>query len=286
MRSCGSAAVEERASLVEELGRERGDVHGLSLHSARLDRHRSDMERTHLLKHDLDWLPPGYRAVRWVVAGGLWTALVGGVVGLGIIAHVPVYAFGKGLAVLAAGGAVAGDRAARGVLRGRLRKLARGAVDLSRLPPEPDGELVHVTGRVRALGAESAVYRRVVFSFDGQTRVVRETAQDFWLVGEGEPVLVEVADARLLADGKATTLPSEDPRVLELEALPLPSQLQAHARVSRQAARQGQEARQGARGRDRAARRRRASRSSATSRARSTRRWRRASSATRRFARR
>jgi hypothetical protein len=36
---------------------------------------------------------------------------------------------------------------------------------------------------------------------------------------------VEVADARLLSDGKAETLASEDPRVVELEALPLPSQL-------------------------------------------------------------
>ena len=31
------------------------------------------MQRLRLLKHDLDWLPPGYRAVRWVVAGGIWT---------------------------------------------------------------------------------------------------------------------------------------------------------------------------------------------------------------------
>jgi hypothetical protein len=180
------------------------------------------MERTHLLRHDLDWLPPGYRAVRWVVAGGLWTTMVGGIIGLGLVAHVPVYAFGKGLAILAAGGAVAGDRAARGVLRGRLRKLARGAVDLSRLPAEPDGELVHVSGKVRALGADKAVYRRIVFSFDGQTRAVRETAQDFWLVGEGEPVLVEVGDARLLADGAATKLPPDDPRARELEELARP----------------------------------------------------------------
>src|SRR6185312_16149916 len=180
------------------------------------------MERTHLLRHDLDWLPPGYRAVRWVVAGGLWTTMIGGLVGLGVVVHVPFYAFGKGLAVLAAGGAVAGDRAARGVLRGRLRKLARGAVDLSRLPAEPDGELVHVSGKVRALGADKAVYQRVVFSFDGQTRAVRETAQDFWLVGQGEPVLIEVADARLLADGKATTIEAEDPRAREFETLARP----------------------------------------------------------------
>ncbi|HEX8953847.1 MAG TPA: hypothetical protein VF945_18445, partial [Polyangia bacterium] len=177
------------------------------------------MERTHLLKHDLDWLPPSYRAIRWLVAGGLWTGLAGGVVALSIFSHVQFFVFGKGLAVLAAGGYVAGDRAARSVLRGRLRKLATGAVDLSRLPAEADGELVHVAGKVHALGGAREVYKRVVFSFDGQVRLVHETAQDFWLVGEGEPVLVEVADARLLADGKEQQISAEDERARELEAL-------------------------------------------------------------------
>ncbi len=177
------------------------------------------MERTHLLKHDLDWLPPSYRAVRWVVAGSLWTGLVGGVIALSVLAHVQVFMLGKGLAVLAAGGYVAGDRAARRALRGRLRKLATGAVDLSRLPAEADGELIHVAGKVRALGGAREVYRRVVFSFDAQVRLVHETAQDFWLVGSGEPVLVEVADARLLADGKEEQIPADDPRARDLEAL-------------------------------------------------------------------
>ena len=178
------------------------------------------MERTHLLKHDLDWLPPSYRAIRWVVAGSLWTGLVGGVAALSILSHVHFFVFGKGLAVLAAGGYVAGDRAARGVLRGRLRKLATGAVDLSRLPAEADGELVHVAGKVRALGGERTVYERVVFSFDGQVRMVHETARDFWLVGDGEPVLVEVADARLLADGKERHIAADSARAVELEQLP------------------------------------------------------------------
>jgi hypothetical protein len=172
-----------------------------------------------MFKHDLDWLPPSYRAIRWMVAGGLWTGLVGGVAVLSIISHVHFFVFGKGLAVLAAGGYVAGDRAARSVLRGRLRKLAHGAVDLSRLPAESDGELVHVSGKVRALGGTREVYRRAVFSFDGQTRIVHETAQDFWLVGDGEPVLVEVAEARLLADGEAKSIEPDDPRVQELEQL-------------------------------------------------------------------
>ncbi len=177
------------------------------------------MQRTHLYKHDLDWLPPSYRAIRWTVAGGIWTVLIGGVAALSIVSHVYVWAFGKGLAVLAAGGYVAGDRAARGVLRGRLRKLARGAVDLSRLPAEADGELVHVSGKVRALGGTAAVYRRLVFSFDGATRIVHETGDDFWLVGDGEPVRVEVAEARLLADGKPQTFGGDTARALELESV-------------------------------------------------------------------
>lgn len=184
------------------------------------------MQRTHLARHDLDWLPPSYRAIRWVVAGSLWSGLFGGVVALSFLAHVQLFLLGKGIAVLAAGGYVAGDRAARGVLRRRLRKLARGAVDLSRLPAEADGELVHVAGKVHALGGAREVYRRVVFSFDGVVRVVHETAQDFWLVGEGEPVLVEVEEARLLADGDQRSLPSEDARVRDLETLPLPPEVQ------------------------------------------------------------
>lgn len=184
------------------------------------------MKRTHLAKHDLDWLPPSYRAIRWIVAGGLWSGMFGGLIALMIVSHVHVFVFGKGLAVLAAGGYVAGDRAARGVLRGRLRKLATGAVDLSRLPAEADGELVHVAGKVRALHGAPEVYRRVVFSFDGQTRVVHESAENFWLVGDGEPVLVEVEDARLLADGDTRSLPSEDPLVRDLETMPLPAELQ------------------------------------------------------------
>jgi hypothetical protein len=194
------------------------------------------LDRTHLGKHDLDWLPPQYRAIRWTVAGSVWTGIFGSVAALSVFSHVNAIVFGKGLAVLAASGYVAGDRVARTVLRGRLRKLAHGAVDLSRLPSEPDGELVHVVGRVRALKPVGgivkpearAVYRRVVFSID-TTRVVHEAAEDFWLVsGNGEPVLVEAAEARLLApDGDGAWFESGSPVLETLEALPLPSQLDA-----------------------------------------------------------
>src|SRR3954452_4255477 len=164
------------------------------------------MKRTHLLKRDLDWLPPSYRGSRNTVAGGVWTVVVGGLLGLSVFGH--VHMFGLIGPMLTMGGYLGGGRAARGVLKSRLRKLAQGAVDLSKLPSEPDGELVHVAGKVRALGERREVYHRTVFSFEGFIRTVHETAQNFWLVGDGEPVLVEVDDARLLADGKEEMLDS------------------------------------------------------------------------------
>jgi hypothetical protein len=181
------------------------------------------MERTHLLKSDLDWLPPSYRAIRNTVAGAVWTGVVGGLLGLSVFGH--VHMFGLIGPMLTMGGYLGGGRAARGVLRARLRKLAQGAVDLSKLPTEPDGELVHVAGKVRALGGKREVYRRTVFSFEGFIRTVPETAENFWLVGDGEPVLVEVDDARLLADGKEEFFDSDDARVRSLEVLPLPKEL-------------------------------------------------------------
>lgn len=164
------------------------------------------LERTHYLKNDLDWLPPSFQVVRWPVAGSLWTALAASVAGVTIFTRAHFYLFGKSLAVLAAGGYYAGDRAARAALRARLKRLAHGSVDLSRLRDEADGELVHVHGRVRAreqllgvLDPEPAVYRRVVISM-GRMRVVHEAAVDFFLVDEsGQPVLCEVANARLVA---------------------------------------------------------------------------------------
>ena len=163
----------------------------------------------------------------------------------------------------------------------------RGAVDLSRLPAEADGELVHVAGKVRALGASaSGVYRRVVFSFDGATRVVHETAEDFWLVGDGEPVLVEVGTRGCSPTAASRRCRRRLPRVRDLESMPLPTELQRTLAASGEAARQGQEGRQGALSRARAARRRRRRDRRLQVAHDRSRRWRCAWSATRRFARR
>jgi hypothetical protein len=215
------------------------------------------LERTHLATHDLDWLPPSYRAVRWTVAGAVWTGIFGAVGALLAFTKFQAIVYGKGLAALAAGGYFAGDRAARAVLRGRLRKLAEGEVDLSRLPAEPDGELVHVEGRIRAretvpavLTESAVVWRRVAFTI-GETRLVHEAAVDFQLVADderafasdqqstallgpsgraardSEAVIIEVGQARLLAaDGKARWYAADSSQATFLEQLPLPPELQ------------------------------------------------------------
>jgi hypothetical protein len=120
-------------------------------------------------------------------------------------------------------------------MRGRLKKLAEGAVDLQRLPAEPDGELVHVVGTVRVrtplagfvVPGDRAVYRRVLISLDTY-RVVHEAAEDFWIVADGgDAVLVETGQSRLLvpdAEQKWYAADSEVARAVE--ALPLPSELE------------------------------------------------------------
>jgi hypothetical protein len=182
------------------------------------------VERTERAKHDLDWLPPRFKALRWTVAGTLWTGLAGLVIAIAAFAKYSFIVYGKGLAVLAAGGFYAGDRAARAVLRRRLHKLARGEADLARLKTEADGELVHVRGRVRALetltallSPDAAVYRRVVFAV-GAERWVHEAAVDFHLVDPaGEAVLVEVGRARLVApDARREKLEGERAQALLL----------------------------------------------------------------------
>ena len=167
------------------------------------------LDRTLQAQHDLDWLPPSFKAIRWSVAGTLWTGLAGLLGGAFFVAKPGFFIYGKAIAVLFAGGYYAGDRAARAVLRGRLAKLAHGQVDVRRLQREADGELVHVRGRIKAISTiepvthpellDSVVYRRVVFSIDAK-RWVHEAGCDFYLVdGTGERALIDVSEARLIA---------------------------------------------------------------------------------------
>jgi hypothetical protein len=170
------------------------------------------LDRTLRARDDLDWLPPSFKAIRWTVAGTLWAG-VATLLGAAIVVAKPgVFVYGKGLALLFAGGYYAGDRAAKAALRRRLGQLARGDVDLSRLPAEPDGELVHVRGRVRAqstmaplLGGAPCVYRRVVFSVGG-LKCVHEAGEDFYVEASGERVLAEVDGARLISVEPKLTL--------------------------------------------------------------------------------
>ena len=164
------------------------------------------LDRSQRAKNDLDWLPPSFKAVRWAVAGTVWTGITGALVALIAVAKHGFWFYGKGFALLFAGGYYAGDQAARAVLRRRLKALAHGDVELGKLAQEPDGELVHVRGVVRAreqiaavLSPRQAVLHRVVFSVGGE-RWVHESGHDFLLrVADGEDVLIEVSEARIVA---------------------------------------------------------------------------------------
>jgi hypothetical protein len=178
------------------------------------------MQRTHPLRQDLDWVPPRYHALRWTVTGGAVAATI-------------AFAFATHLTGVIApsvlGAFYAGDEAARRLLRVRLRSLAQGAVDVSRLPAEPDGQLVHVVGKVRVrepvqglVSTEPAAFRRVQFNVSSM-QLIHEAANDFWLVADGsEPILIETEHARWLAPmGKRTRV---DGRLEEaIGSLPLPS---------------------------------------------------------------
>jgi hypothetical protein len=190
------------------------------------------MRRIHLQKDDLDWLPPSLKAVRWTVAGTIWTGILGTAIGSSVLLHSAggwIGGVGKSIIV---GGLVAGDRAARAVLRRRLGKLARGEVALSRLKQEPDGELVHVRGRVRARQTltgllddqAQGVFRRVQIFLGQHHRIVSEEAVDFALVDDrGEHIIVQVADARIVApELKPEKMRAEGPKADRLLALPLP----------------------------------------------------------------
>ena len=188
------------------------------------------LERTVPAWRDLDWLPPSLKTLRWAIAGGVWTGLAGLLAGVALVSKGNIFIWTKGFAWLGAGGFYAGDRAARSVMRRRLHKLARGAVDLRSFAREADGEILHVRGRVRAretlpslLGGEPVVYRRATVALGGAT-VVHEAAVDFALVdASGEMVTVHVAAARLLvAEPKRLRL-VERAIVERVAALPLPA---------------------------------------------------------------
>jgi len=165
------------------------------------------LDRTRPASKDLDWLPPSFKALRWTVAGTLWTGMATLLIAVFLMSrHGFIWVYAKGIALLFAGGLYAGDRAARAVVRRRLVALSHGDVALERLGQEADGELVHVRGKVRAgqtlpsiFGGAPVVLRRVLVHYDGG-RWVNESGCDFWLVGaDGEAVLVEVSNARLIS---------------------------------------------------------------------------------------
>jgi hypothetical protein len=161
-----------------------------------------DLDRTYLLRRELEWLPPELRAVRWSMWGvsallaGLGVAVT--VASGGALAHL--------VAVAAAGGAVAGGPLGRSIMRRRLQRLARGQLDMVRLGAEPEGELVHLAGRISLSGPPlrgflfgvEGVYRRMTLRLWHRS-YLHESAVDFDLVDSaGERISVLVQGSRLL----------------------------------------------------------------------------------------
>jgi hypothetical protein len=167
------------------------------------------------VREDLDWLPRELKRRRWTTTAACWVgattlATAATVVSGGALAHLGV--------LLAAGGIVAGGRLGRSRMLQQLEQLGHGSLDLVRLGAEPEGRLVHVSGRVSAqttlpsfLHGVPAVYRRMTFRLGG-TRFIHEAGVDFDLVdAAGVRLKVQVAGARLfvpppaeLADYPAT----------------------------------------------------------------------------------
>jgi hypothetical protein len=215
-----------------------------------MDEPGSEFQRFHLQKQDLDWLPPNLQMVRKVVSRTIWTGAIGAGVASIALPHLHLAGLVGGFTkAMFVGGVFAGDRAARSLLRRRLIKLTHGQLDLSRLRQEPDGELVHVRGRVRAGRhlpgvfdpSVRAVYRRLRLFLGDELPVLRwihEAAVDFSLVDErGEAVTVQVQGARLVvADPKLVRLGDCDPEVERILAL-LPMAANAHAWLARRDAR-------------------------------------------------
>ncbi|HEY7956547.1 MAG TPA: hypothetical protein VII38_14685 [Polyangia bacterium] len=196
-----------------------------------MDGGRFALERTHLARHDLDWLPPSMKAMRWAVAGSIWASLGAAVFGAAMLGHIDAVSgiFGS-VGSIAGGGLRVGDALARRVMRRRLGRLTRETADLSSFAREADGELLHVRGRVRAartvpglVSGAPAVFRRVVFTAH-PVRMVHEAAEDFSLVDEhGETITMLVDGARLLApEPKLRSIARDRPLLERIGALPLP----------------------------------------------------------------
>jgi hypothetical protein len=193
------------------------------------------VERTHLLKHDLDWVPRSYRILRAVVGVGASLAGAGAWTAVAFThGHVHPLFLGTMGAMMAPFGLQIGDRAVRAVIARRLRRLARGEAEVAHLHDQEDGELVHVRGTVRAqttiralLDDAPAVFRRVIFSLRPRTspregiNAVHEAAVDFALVdSSGVAIIVEVEGARLLAEPKNEREMCEETRFLALRLPP------------------------------------------------------------------
>src|SRR5512139_576398 len=137
------------------------------------------MERTHLLRADLAWMPRRARRTSQLIRGVAWTAI--GATVAGSMAIAPVMAvMWKGLLVGGAGAAAIADRAARVAMRRQVEKMTRGELALAELDAREEGELVVVRGTIEAAEDEllrglvidaTGVYRRLVFEARGTTWV-------------------------------------------------------------------------------------------------------------------
>jgi hypothetical protein len=184
-----------------------------------------DLDRTHPLGHDLDWLPRELKLLRWGVSAGAWV----GITGLAVATTALSGGALANLSVLGAvGGIYASGRFARALMLRRLGRLARGRLEIVRLGAEPEGRLAHVTGRVLATASRPsflhgvpAVYRRLVFRLGG-TRYIHEAAVDFEVVdGDGERLRVHVNGAHLFLPPSREL--ADYPAALFTERPPAPS---------------------------------------------------------------
>lgn len=189
------------------------------------------VDRTYREREELDWLPWTTRSLRWAVPGSILTGLPAAVGG-GAYLLLPEIA----AAILAAFmstyvsvilGFVAGPKLARRMMVRRLSKLARGQVDLSLLRREPDGELIHVRGRVEAeatipgiLTGEPAVFRRARFAVDDDY-FFHEAGTHFTVAdASGVRLPVQVHDARIVTPELLWTRIDRDAWVSLVERLP------------------------------------------------------------------